>query len=171
MIIAAADPGKTGAIVTVNTQTGVGYYHKLKYCSTGLLNTDPVQTLFKHIKPKRIYLEKVRGREGWNATASFSLGAYYGQLRLVIALSGYSNQLVPPKTWQKVIHEGIDAKLPAKEKSLVAYHNMFPHKPIPMGPRGGKAHDGCIDALLILAFAAQKFGVIASDWRLTEWEW
>ena len=169
MILAAADPGKSGAVVTIDCVAKTGYYYPLEYDKTGLLHGPPIVALLAHTKPKRIFLEKVQGRGHWNATANFNFGICAGQLRYVLAHSGLPYQFMTAQAWQKTAHEGIDTKLSAKAKSYQAYKNLFPHGPIPGGPRGGQPHDGVIDALLMLVFGFEKFNVIPDDWQLEKW--
>lgn len=168
MILTAIDPGKEGAVLTVDSEANRGFYLLLDYAKDGILKADPIKDLIKHVPPQKVFIEKVGGRGGWGATHNFNYGLCYGQLRYLIASSGYPHQLLTPAIWQKTVHEGIDVKLEAKVKSQLAYRNLFPKDPI-AAKRKGKAHDGVVDALLILVHAFERFGIISSDWVLDEW--
>ena len=78
--------------------------------------------------------------------------------------------MVIPKVWQKGVHEGTPSRLDPKQRSMLSYNNLFPVPLIPKGPKGGKVHDGCIDALLMIVYGFQKYGIIANNkWKIEEW--
>ena len=47
--------------------------------------------------------------------------------------------------------------LKAKEKSMIAYKQLFPHGPIPHGPRGGAIDHNIMDALLVGTYGILKY--------------
>lgn len=183
MIIVGIDPGKKGAIVAVNTANDQGYYLPLAYSLDGLLEWDPIKSLFDKLKPERVYLEKSQGRggagpgtkkkgaAGWSATGTHNQGEYYGQIRFAVGrVLGSPFSLVDPQRWQAIAHEGIKKDgLTAKQRSLIAYKNLFPVPAIPSGPKGGKPGDGIIDALLITVYGIEKNGKSIRPWRLVKW--
>jgi hypothetical protein len=171
MIISGADPGKSGAIVVVDSVAKMGMFCKLKYNKMGLLEADKPQAMLDAMPPQRIYLEKVNINKGikWSISSAYAFGAAYGQLKYFVANTSYPFANITPAQWQEFCHQGIDKKLKPKERSMVAYNSLYPHKPIPVG-RTGKTHDGVIDALLIVTAAFHSLGVLPDQWTIEEWK-
>lgn len=82
---------------------------------------------------------------------AFNYGRGFATLEIAIKLSGLPVTYIEPSKWTKVMHAGIDSRLKAKEKSLIA-----------VGRAGGafealtmvknKPHLGLVDALLIAMY-------------------
>jgi hypothetical protein len=157
MMVAAIDPGKKGYVVVLDSKSDQAHKFKLEFDAQGGLDGHLLQKQITESKAELILLEKVMGRSGWSATNNFNFGSAWGQLYQIIRLSNLPHRLVVPQQWQKIIHQGIDGKLEAKEKSLVAYTQFFPHNPIPRGPRSGKIDDNLLDAMLIATYGVMEY--------------
>ena len=78
----------------------------------------------------------------------FTYGDHFGQLQGFLMAFGIPFTLVSPVTWTKVMHTGIDASLPAKKKSMLAFQRSAVN--VTLIPPGCRVpHDGLVDAYLI----------------------
>lgn len=61
---------------------------------------------------------------------------------------------IEPGKWSKYMHQGIDANLKPKVKSVVALERLYPKlaKLVPKSPKSKKYHDGVMEALLIAGY-------------------
>ena len=157
MFIAGIDPGKQGAIVILHTNDTVAFKYKLKYPDGDLCHNSVHDILSLH-RPGLIIIEKVQGFKGASATSTFNFGYAVGQLNLAVRASNIPYKLITPQRWQKELHVGIKGSLSAKERTMAAYRQMFPHEPIPKGPRGGKIDDNVLDAFVIAVYGVIKYG-------------
>jgi len=160
--IAGIDPGRSGAIVVLDMESRKAWDHSFSYDGEKVLDGLALLAFLLKTKPDVLLMEKVIGRGGWNATTNFSLGSSFGQIAQVVRLFRSSHEsifrLVEPKKWTTLLHEGLDKKLEAKERSLLAYAQLFPHAPLKVGPRSGKIDHNVLDALLIAVYGVMKFG-------------
>lgn len=169
MRLLGVDPGKNGAAVVLDTKEPLGWFYKFRFHFDGLLDKESFKWFVEDHHIDMILLEKVQGRGNWAATNNFNFGAVFGQTWLAVSCLKKPYLLVRPQQWQKKIHEGIEGKLSPKEKSACAYRNLFPHKPLPAGPRGGGVHDGVLDALLIAYYGVIKQKKQLLPWIIEEW--
>lgn len=126
----------------------------------------PVQiaTLYKEIftlcrKPPLTFVEKaqVMKTDGKVGMGSYFKG--YGFL-FMTALWDWPIVEVPPGTWCRTMHAGIDGKMHPKDKSRKYIAQHLPHlyvKGSEMWPeRMQKPHEGLMDAYMIAEFGRQK---------------
>jgi len=160
MRIIGIDSGKNGAAVGLDTVSGHGTTYRLKYDKTGILMGRDLFDWLKAQDPQTVLVEAVRGRGGpdspWGATHNFRFGWFYGQLIQVLDLCLFPYRRVEPKVWQRMIHEGIGGKLKPKDRSIIAYRQLFPHDPLPRHPKAKGPHDGTLDALLIAHYGVVR---------------
>lgn len=172
MQVAGIDPGKKGAILVVSTVSEKAYGYKLRYDKAGHLDTASLRTFLKGTSPSILILEKVQGRGGSGATQTFNFGFACGELNATLRSwqETASMYYVQPQIWQKILHQGVDTKLDAKSRSFVAYRRLFPQGPIAAGPKGGKADDNLIDALLLASYGVLTFARShLRPWTITMW--
>jgi len=155
MIIVGIDPGKKGYCVLIDTSSTTMEKAPIEFDKAGMLDEAKLVSFLDSRQVNMILIEKVGGRVGWGASQVFNFGFGYGQIRQVVAR--YPHTLVPAQTWQKVIHAGISPKLPAKERSLLAYKQLYPNGPIQLEGKQSKLNDNLIDALLIATYGVLKF--------------
>jgi hypothetical protein len=109
--------------------------------------------------PKHIYLERAVSF-GMGIKGAFNYGRGFAAIEIAIKLAKVSVTYVEPNKWTKELCEGIDKRLKAKERSLIALRRLFPR-----GINGitknknGKLHDGMVDALLIAEYGRRKQGI------------
>ena len=157
MIICAADPGKKGALVALDTDSRYCNHIKLSYDKAAELETGPLDWWLACVRPDLVLMEKVGGRAGWGAVQTFNFGDVYGQLRGYLKYRRLPRRMVPPKTWQAFAHAGVGSSGKAKERSLAAISQVFPTCP--------KLHEGVSDALLMAWFGVSQYGKSARiDW-------
>lgn len=163
------DPGKTGAIIYIDTDTKLGSYSPLYYDRNNILQMDKFEQFIETNRPNMVFIEKVSGRGGWGANVNFTFGSVFGQIVLACKTLDKPIQLVPPKTWQKIVHSGTPSNLDAKEKSNLAYTNFFPISPVTN--KSKKVHSGAMDAILIALYVCQKYKIDHHDWVITKHEY
>ena len=95
-------------------------------------------------------LKKTDGRVG-----TLTTGTNYGILLGLVLAKGWKYQVIPPRTWQKKLHENTDFKYAAKIRSAQAAHALWPGQDFKVG-RMKKEHDGFIDAILIAEYCRRS---------------
>ena len=168
MIILGIDPGKNGKAIVLNTEKNKSIsIYSFDFDACNILDAKNYITFIQHNNVDCIFLEKVMGRGGasWGATNNFNFGMIYGQILLATKMAQKPMILITPQTWQKIIHKGIPTSLGAKEKTLAAYQNLFPHDPLPKTPRSKKTDNNLIDALMIALY-----GVLKNNGHIKKWE-
>jgi hypothetical protein len=129
-----------------------------KVCGVGLARLYKEIASLCKVAPK-VYIEKVQAmkHDGKVGMASYFKGA--GLLEMP-HLWGWSFVHVPPGTWCKKMHAGIDGKLHPKEKSRVYLSQHWPHlyaKGSDIWPgRTKHPHEGLMDALMIAEYGRQS---------------
>lgn len=151
------DPGKTGYIAAYNPDTHKVTFSRLIFDKNNTLDQLHLRSVLDDLSSPIIFMEKVRGRAGWGATQLFNMGYLYGQIYSVVTY--YPHRMVTPQTWQKVIHGAIKPTLTAKERSLAAYHQLFPSGGLPETKRGVIEHN-LLDSFLIAIYGALVFGKV-----------
>lgn len=120
-----------------------------------------IAELYREIKslcrvPPLVVIEKVQAmkHDGKVGMGSYFKGA--GLLEMC-RLWGWQVVLVPPQTWCKKLHAGIDTKLDPKDKSRVYLSMHFPELYKPgsdmWSERSKKPHEGKMDALMLTEYA------------------
>lgn len=113
-----------------------------------------------------ILLEKPSvGGGNWGKTQIFNFGHVCGQINMAARMTGSAVRLVPPQAWQKMIHEGVNGNLKAKDRTMVAYKQFFPDNPM-VPPKCRKADDNAVDALMLAVYGVLKYG----GGRLQPWD-
>lgn len=146
------DPGKKGGIAVIDTEL-----------DTEVFPMPPNYSLADFLeKEKRgrchVFIEKAQAMPTNGAVSMFNYGQHFGEIVGMLIAFHLPYTLVPPRTWTKVMHAGIqlsnaDAKQKGapKKKSLIAVRRLFPH--VNLVPPGKRVeHDGVIDALLIAEY-------------------
>ncbi len=112
-------------------------------------------------------LERVHAVPGSGAAQTFEFGWICGVLEAILVANNARWEHIAPKTWQKVIWEGVPKQVKSsggtdtKSTSLIAAQRWFPDEkflPPDAGPRKTKAHDGLVDAALIAAYMRYRHG-------------
>jgi len=163
MLICGVDPGKFGAIAILE-EGKIIHARSLPQIGDGL-DFRAIVDLIPILNVQYVFLEKVHAIFGASATATFEFGVAYGVARMLA--SKYPHTLVPPKTWQKEVWQGItpvykptkDGKrrVDTKKMSLLAVTQLFPDwdfrvRSEKTGNFLSKYHEGQIDAALIALY-------------------
>lgn len=165
MLIIAIDPGKFGAIVTLNTITDEKTSFEFPL-SGKLVEWHSVYAYahkLSNMQTKRIVvIEKVGARPGQSGVSMFTFGHNVGMLQGFMTALGMPIKWVAPNVWAKFMHEGIKSDLGTKEKSIIAALNLWPQgRDFFRGSRPKAFHDGIVDAYLIAEYYRRKgLGVI-----------
>ena len=157
------DPGNKGAIVVASTSGVVSYYDMptQKNGKREEVVYEEALEIVEEIKlllgdDGHLVLEKAAPFK-MGATSAFNYGRSFAALEILARTCGLPYTMVHPRTWTKVMWEGISAKGDSKQKSLAAVKRLFPHeyKLLPCN-KNGKHKDGPVDALLIAAYGLRK---------------
>lgn len=129
-MIAAADPGKTGAIAWLTDAGELVHVEDMPIIEVKVgtgkraqVNAAMVARLFMDRRPAHVYLEHVATRPGEGAVGAFSFGRGFGTLEGVLAALGIGHTLVRPDVWKRGM--GIPAKAD-KNHSRQRAMQMFP---------------------------------------------
>lgn len=160
MKIMGIDPGLTGAIVTL--YPGGVSIDKMPIRTTGKdkeIDYDGLLSLLENIEPDHIFLEKAFPM-AMGSKHAFNYGRGFAAIEIAIVTTKFPVTYVLPKEWTKIMHEGINADLKPKAKSIIAVKRLCPDllADLPMNKKGA-LNDGPIDALLIARYGARQLGV------------
>ena len=169
------DPGKSGALVVLNSQgelmeihvtplIGKEYdKHKMAQILSGL------QKFITHVA-----LEDVHAIQGPAGNSSnFEFGRGKGLWEMALCALHIPHTMIQAKEWQKHAWEGVPKqtlptkrisktgaaveKVDTKATSLIAAKRLFPHVKLTATERSSVPHDGIVDALLIAEVCRRKF--------------
>lgn len=149
MIYCGIDPGKRGAIVVLD-QKGLVLRKELLVDTSNFIRI--TEELLDQVAKEEfvIGLEKAQPFKGEGGCSTFTYADGFGELKGVLRKSRLGFTLVPPVTWTKAMHAGIQDDTP-KKRSLKAAQNLFPGVSFVM-PGCRNPHDGIVDALLIAEY-------------------
>ncbi len=151
MIIVGIDPGKKGAVVSINTETKEARYCSMPYRADDLIDLRFIRDAFDLCKADYICIEKVQGIKQWGSTNNFNFGVSYGQL--LGMLSDYPYMCVTPKKWQ-ICFYARDKTNTAKAQTLGAFTKINP------AFEARKKDEGLIDAFMIAYYAGKSNSVV-----------
>lgn len=171
-LIVGVDPGKKGAFAFI-TPDGTGHTMKVPLIKSKELDTRELARLVRGFvdlgEEVVIVLEDVHSIFGASAGSNFAFGHINGFLEGLCNAYGYRYHKVQPKTWQKMMHEGIPViTKPAKKvggkptkdtkaMSLMAAKRLFPDYSFTKG-RGVVPDDNIVDAVLLMEYGRRVFG-------------
>lgn len=150
MIVLGIDPGLSGALSFINTETGVVDVHDMPVVEM-IRNGKKKREVSAHLLadvisgfPSRItcaYVERVNAMTGQGVTSVFSFGRSAGILEGALAALGVPYTLVTPQAWQKSV-----ALRGGKDGSRERAMQQFPDQSALFAR---KKDDGRADATLI----------------------
>lgn len=155
MKVIGIDPGSTGYVVQLDTDTKEATYMAIPYGNDGLIDYDKLNAAFPD-RSQIVWIEKLKGRSVWGSSVCFKFGTNNGLIRGWL----YNRKFyeVEPKHWQKLAHRGFDQDNP-KIRSWFAFKRMNPTSKI------GKTKDGLIDAFHIASWGLmQSTSRVFSNW-------
>jgi crossover junction endodeoxyribonuclease RuvC len=163
MIIAAIDPGLTGAIAFLNA-AGECVCHDMPVHrltrngkNKGEVDAHGLAALFWKEHAGHCFVETVGAMPGQGTTSMFSLGRSFGIIIGVLAAVGVPYTFVAPRKWKSAL--GVPA---AKDGARARASQLLPEAahqwPL-------VKHDGRAEAALISLYGRQSFGAIAAQPR------
>jgi hypothetical protein len=164
MKICGIDSGKLGAMACLDDKNSSVIYTRFKFDKQNILNAKMMSQFLYDMDADMILMEKVSGRAGHGATQTFNWGFIVGQ-QVLTALE-HPVKFVTPQAWQKVCNEGCPGNLKAKEKSMISFMNLNPHKPL-----GEKPNNNIVDAFLIGLYGVHQFGTMSGMWTFEKYDY
>lgn len=170
MIYVGVDPGKTGAIATINSDNmeieiqpmpiikgkGRGEYDLVEIKNVlcllpGYADTYPprILVIVEKLQPLP---PKMKG----GSIANYHRGVASGWSWLLTGMS-IPYQLVRPQDWQKVMLAGTSGT-DTKQKSIIAAQRLFPGQSLKRTEKCRKPDAGMSDALLMCAYGMRIYG-------------
>jgi hypothetical protein len=159
MKVIAIDPGKTGYIVSLDSDTRIAKTMALPFRPDEVLCYRTIRQHFDLLKSDLILLEKVSCQPHWSATSGMTFGKIVGQLQMM--LSPYCFTEVNSRIWQREVHIGFADHMDAKAKSLAAFHRINPNY-----QSSKKPDHNMVDAFLIAIHGLHINGINQSgEWN------
>lgn len=154
------DPGKTGWLIGMNEKREIKESQLLGDCNWLCKELRRVKEEYDQLI---IGLEKAQVLSfGGIAQGAVSIGSYmraFGQIEGCLTALGLPFTLIPPKTWQKIMHAGTDSKKKAKDRSIEAAKRIHPNEDLRASTRCKVPHLGKVDALLICDYTIKTLSV------------
>ncbi len=107
-----------------------------------------VSLLLDNMPIAKVGIEKVHANPKMARSACFNFGKGLGVLEGLVAALRIPYELIPPKTWQKKMHNGVTGDN-TKIKSIKAVNRLYPTLSLKATDRSTKDHDGIADAVMI----------------------
>jgi crossover junction endodeoxyribonuclease RuvC len=152
------DPGQSGALVLLSPEG--------KILSKAIMPIDAVKDLdkqttkslfelFASVGPLHIFFERIIPY-AMNGTSALTFGRMLGMMEQMIWDMKIPITFIEAAKWGKEMHQGIDADLKPKAKSLIAFQRLFPGVDMRATQKSKNQHDGLVDALLIAEYGRRK---------------
>ena len=161
MKVLGIDLGAKGAICKMNNSLEVEYLRPMPTLGTKYSPKDTFN-LIKELNEKGnvfAFMEKVSAFPGQSSKSMFSYGQHVGGIEMILIALNIPYEMVPPKTWQKTMFSGTEAKQNPKVRALASASRLAPTFDFKASERSKNPHDGMIDAYLIATFGIRKFAV------------
>lgn len=158
-LILGVDPGVNGGLVFMSVAGQIMSYNKMPKLASKEQDLGATLQLLKKARSDilMVVMEKVGSTFIGGKKQNFGFGRNVGQLEGLFTGMGLGFELVLPKTWQKVMHDGANKALTAKERSKLVAKRLWPSCDFL------NDHDGVIDAALIA-----EYGRKTTAFRLQE---
>lgn len=157
MICCGIDPGKNGAIVSIDEKFNIVYKATVPLISSSrVIDVPEFVRRIKISYADFVVMEKVGSIYGSSSKSNFTFGRVVGILEGVLYATNTKFIQSSPRTWQKTAWHGITPikepggkKTNTKATSLLAARRLFPEENFLASSRSKKPHDGLVDAALI----------------------
>lgn len=165
-VILGIDPGLQGAFV-VTDGDGLFRHWEMPVLIHGKdksVHFDGVVRLLEVVREThgriQVYLERAVSF-GMGMKGAFNYGRGFEAIVIALHLGQFPTTFIEPGKWTKEMHEGTDAGLKPKVRSLIAVDRLYPQlvgKIPTYARRDGKKHlqDGAVDALLIAGYGLRR---------------
>jgi len=149
-IFIGIDPGKSGAMAIVSTDTQpfvrVVPFDEREYAEVLRFHNE-YDTIGGCV------VERVSAMPGQGVSSMFSFGENYGFIQGLLTAYNIPFELVMPRVWKKEFGVTSD-----KNTSIAVARRLFPDTPLERTNRCKKEDDGICEALLMAEFARRKMG-------------
>lgn len=143
------DPGIKGAIAVIGDE--VTEFWLLKEIVEQ--KTKHFDDIIRAYGIDHCFLEKAQAMPGQGVSTTFNYGVGFGRIIGWLEILAVPFTLVPPQTWQKMMHLGCSGE--PKDRSRQAVTRLFPRENLV--PNGCvKLHDGLADALLLAEYGRRQ---------------
>ena len=147
-IFIGIDPGKTGGIACIDTESGI--------CCTEPYNDKALIDMCSQVshswnQQAVCCLEKVGARPGQGVVSMFNFGQSVGYIKGVLEAFRIPYQEITPQKWKKEF--GLNSE---KAASAEVCRKLFPDIDLLASPRCKNPHDGMAEALLMAEYARRK---------------
>lgn len=146
-IFIGIDPGKSGGIACIDTETGICYTEP--YSDKALI--DLCNSTSRKGQNVVCCLEKVGAMPGQGVVSMFSFGQSVGYIKGVLESFLIPYQEITPQRWKREF--GLNSE---KAASAKVCSRLFPEVSLLATPRCKKPHDGMTEALLMAEYARRK---------------
>lgn len=153
-VFVGVDPGRQGAMAVLNDLSGMQRVNPLPLIGGKEYDLNAIAEELVRIGIALACVEKLDAMPArlGGSYANFARGESRGWAWMLTALR-IPYQLVPPRTWQKVMLAGTPTSADTKTRSIMAAQRLFPGVSLLPSPRAKKPSDGMSDALLLAEYA------------------
>ena len=155
MIIIGIDPGLDGGIAILDSRA-TPIVEIMPTLGTGRREIDVgrlVERFSYFVDPHHAMIERQQAMPKQGVASTFRTGENYGLLIGILAGLQIPYTIVPPRTWQKVMLDGVGKiRETPKAASIFRAQQLFPNVNLKATDRCRKCHDGMAEALLIAAY-------------------
>ena len=147
MIFIGIDPGKSGAMAIVSTDTParVVPFDEREYAEV-------LRFYHEYGTIGGCVVERVNAMPGQGVSSMFSFGENYGFIQGLLTAYNIPFELVTPRVWKKEFGVTSD-----KNTSIAVAKRLFPDVSLKRTERCKKDDDGISEALLMAEYARRKF--------------
>lgn len=148
-IFIGIDPGKSGGIAYINTESGICCTEP--YSDKALIDLCRDESWRGNTEHIMCCLEKVGARPGQGVVSMFSFGQSVGYIKGVLEAFRIPYQEITPQKWKREFGLNSD-----KAASAEVCRKLFPDVSLLATPKCKKPHDGMAEALLMAEYARRK---------------
>ena len=159
IVCVGIDPGLHGGVAVVGSCGAILGLHPMPTHGRKAIDLTTIRGLLLRAKPEIVAIEAVSAFHRAASKSSFCFGQGFGQIEGLLVGIGLAYRMVKPVEWQRHAHAGIDRKIAAKDRSLIAAKRAYPAMDFRASSKSTKAHDGMVDALLIARWVAKEGGL------------
>lgn len=157
MNIIGIDPGKSGAVVSINLETHVVTSKQITpMVKVGKSRQEyDIQQMSRILKDlssdgSKVFIERQQARPGQGVSSMFTTGMGYGIWLGICGGLEIPIEVVSPIAWTRELLRGVPGE--GKGRNILAAKRLFPSEDLRKSDRARVDHDGICDALLICEY-------------------
>jgi len=157
MNIIGIDPGKSGAVVSMNLEThAVSSKQITPMVKVGKSRQEyDIQGMSEMLKSLskdggKVFIERQQARPGQGVSSMFTTGMGYGLWLGICGGLEIPIEVVSPTSWTREMLRGVPGE--GKGRNILGAKRLFPSEDLRKSDRARVAHDGICDALLICEY-------------------